>query len=93
MDQRIVSLKIEKSPRDEIVEKLRYEYKKAVEEERMKKKDAEELAKIRAGIKKKIDLIEKSVFKRKYTYDINGEILEVKNRHKPKKGALFVHMK
>ncbi len=58
----------------------------------MKKKEAMELAIHRQAIKKKIDLIEKSAFKKKYTYDFNGEVLEVKNHHKPKRGAMFVHM-
>jgi hypothetical protein len=48
---------------------------------------------MRAANKKKIELIEKSVFKKKYTYDTNGEIIEVKNRFPPKKGSLQVHLK
>jgi hypothetical protein len=76
---------------DEVIERFRQEQSKLVEDERLKIKEATDIADAKLALKKKIDLLEKSVFKKEYTYDFNGDIIEVKNRHPPKKEGF--HMK
>jgi hypothetical protein len=44
-------------------------------------------------MKKKVEVLEKSIFSRGYTFDNSGKLMEVKNRIQPKKGILEARMK